>query len=101
MDLSWLFQWSHAALYNFVHGLVPVDPNDPTANRERADQIAVGALGLLDALMRLLAAWMLLKIRHRGPGTVVVGHLRDGGPGRRLPPPPRRLHGRDRAGSRT
>ena len=68
VDLSWLFQWSHSALYNFVYGLVPTDPNDPTANRERADQIAIGALGVVDALTRLLAAWMLLKIRHRGPG---------------------------------
>jgi tetratricopeptide (TPR) repeat protein len=68
VDLSWLFQWSHSALYNFIHGLVPIDPNDPTANRERADQISIGALGILDALTRLVAAWMLLKIRHRGPG---------------------------------
>jgi tetratricopeptide (TPR) repeat protein len=68
VDLAWLFQWSHSALYNFIHGLVPIDPNDPTANRERADQIAVGALGVVDALTRLLAAWLLLKVRHRGPG---------------------------------
>ena len=68
VDLAWLFQWSHSALYNFVHGLVPIDPNDPTANRDRADQIAVGALGIVDAFTRLVAAWMLLKIRHRGPG---------------------------------
>jgi tetratricopeptide (TPR) repeat protein len=68
VDLSWLFQWSHSALYNFIHGLVPIDPNDPTANRERADQISVGALGVVDALTRLLAAWLLLKVRHRGPG---------------------------------
>ena len=27
-----------------------------------------GPWGCLDALTRLLAAWMLLKIRHRGPG---------------------------------
>ncbi len=68
VDVSWLFQWSHAALYNLVHGLVPVNPNDVTANRDRADQISVGALGIVDALTRLLAAWMLLKIRHKGPG---------------------------------
>ena len=46
----------------------PVDPMDPTANRARADKIAMGALGLLDALVRLATAWVLLKIRHRGPG---------------------------------
>jgi tetratricopeptide (TPR) repeat protein len=30
--------------------------------------IAIGALVVLDALARLLTAWMLLRARHRGPG---------------------------------
>ncbi len=68
VDVSWLFEWSHAALYNVIYNLVPVDPNDPTANRERAEQIAIGALGILIALTRMAAAWTILKIRHRGPG---------------------------------
>src|SRR5262249_39442587 len=66
--VPWLFQWSHAALYNFVYGLVPTDPNDQTANRGKADQIAVGGLVVVGALVRLATAWLLLKIRHRGPG---------------------------------
>ena len=57
-----------AALYNAGLRPGPRQPADPTANRAKADQIAVGALGLLDALVRLATAWMLLKIRHRGPG---------------------------------
>ncbi len=68
VDLPWLFQWSHAALYNLVYGMVPEDPLDVTANRARADQIAIGSLVILDALVRLTTAWVLLKIRRRGPG---------------------------------
>lgn len=69
VDTPWLFQWSHAALYNLVSGMVPEgDPQDPTPNRVRADQIAIGALVILDALVRLATAWVLLKIRRAGPG---------------------------------
>jgi tetratricopeptide (TPR) repeat protein len=68
VDLPWLFQWAHAALYEFVSGLVPVNPNDSTANRPGTEQIAIGALVTLAALVRLLTAVILLKIRHRGPG---------------------------------
>ena len=67
-DLPWLFQLSHAALYKLVLGLVPVNPTDPTANRESAEQIAIGTLVVLSALARLATAGLLLKIRHRGPG---------------------------------
>jgi hypothetical protein len=68
VDVPWLFQWSHAALYNAIYNAVPVDPMDKTANRAKADRIAMGGLGLLDALVKLASAWVLLKIRHRGPG---------------------------------
>jgi tetratricopeptide (TPR) repeat protein len=67
-DLPWLFQWSQAALYKLVLSLVPVNPTDPTANRESAEQIAIGTLVVLSALIRLATAGILLKIRHRGPG---------------------------------
>ena len=67
-DLPWLFQWSQAALYKLVLGLVPVNPTDPTANRESAEQIAIGTLVVLSRALRLATAWLLLKIRHRGPG---------------------------------
>ena len=68
VDLPWLFQWSHAALYKLVYGMVPKDPTDLTANRARADQIAIGTLVVLVALVRLATAWVLLRIRRRGPG---------------------------------
>jgi tetratricopeptide (TPR) repeat protein len=68
VDLPWLFQWAHAAIYDLVFGLVPVNPNDTTANRAGTEQIAVGALVALCALVRLATAVVLLKIRHRGPG---------------------------------
>ena len=48
--------------------LVPVNPTDPTANRATAEQIAIGTLVVFSALARLATAWLLLKIRHRGPG---------------------------------
>jgi tetratricopeptide (TPR) repeat protein len=68
VNLPWLFQWAHAALYDVVSGLVPVNPADPTANRAGTEQIAIGALVVLSAIVRLLTAWVLLKIRHPGPG---------------------------------
>src|SRR5262249_54834993 len=43
-NVPWLFQWAHSALYDFVYSLVPVDAIDPTANRAKAEQIALGAL---------------------------------------------------------
>ncbi len=68
VNLPWLFQWAHAALYNLVSGLVPVNPVDTTANRAGTEQIAVGALVVLCALVRLATAVVLLRIRHWGPG---------------------------------
>jgi len=68
VDVPWLFQWAHAAIYELVQHLVPVNPTDPTANRANAEQIAVGVLVVLDALARLATAGLLLMIRHRGPG---------------------------------
>jgi tetratricopeptide (TPR) repeat protein len=68
VNIPWLYQWGHAALYNLVYGLVPVDPRDPTANKASAEQVGIGALVVLSALARLATAWLLLRIRHRGPG---------------------------------
>src|SRR5580693_316293 len=68
LDIPWLFQWINAAIYKLVNDLVPVSPADPTANRATAEQIAIGALTVVSALARLATAWLLLKLRHRGPG---------------------------------
>ncbi len=65
---SWLFDWMIAAVYKLAYGLVPVNPADTTANRASAENFAVGALVAVTALVRLATAWLLLKIRHRGPG---------------------------------
>jgi len=68
VDVPWLFQLIQAGLYKLIYGLVPVNPADTTANRANAENIAVGALVALGALVRLVTAWLLFKIRHRGPG---------------------------------
>ena len=67
-NIPWVFQWFHSILYEFVYGVVPVNPADPTANLANAEQIAIGTLIVFDALIRLLTAWVILRIRHRGPG---------------------------------
>ncbi|QEH33271.1 hypothetical protein OJF2_17720 [Aquisphaera giovannonii] len=68
VDVSWLFEWSHSALYRLVRDNVPVDPTDPTANLASADQIGIGCLIALSALVRVATAWVLLKVRRPGPG---------------------------------
>src|SRR5271166_4385962 len=68
VNIPWLFQWSHATIYNLVRNLVPADPADPTANQSSAEQLAIGVLIGINALVRLITAWILLKIRRPGPG---------------------------------
>lgn len=68
VNIPWLFQWGHAAIFKLIRDLVPTDPVDPTANRAAAEQIAVGILIALNALARVLTAWLVLKIRRPGPG---------------------------------
>jgi tetratricopeptide (TPR) repeat protein len=68
INVPWLFQWSHAAIYKLVHDLVPTDSRDPTANQASAEQIPIQGLVALTALARLITAWILLAIRRRGPG---------------------------------
>ena len=47
---------------------VPPDPADQTANQASAEQLAIGVLVGINALVRLITAWILLKIRRPGPG---------------------------------
>ena len=68
VNIPWLFQLSHAEIFKLVRNLVPADPADPTANLTSAEQLAIGVLIGLNALVRLLTAWILLKIRRPGPG---------------------------------
>jgi tetratricopeptide (TPR) repeat protein len=67
VNVPWLFQVVQAAVYKLVYGLVPVNPVDTTANRASAENIGVASLVALAALLRLLTAWLLFKIRHPGP----------------------------------
>ncbi len=68
VNVPWLFQAAAAGLHDLAHGLVPIAPDDPTANRASAEQVAIGALIALTALIRLATAFLLIKIRHVGPG---------------------------------
>jgi len=68
VNIPWLFQWSHAAIFRLVQDLVPPDPADQTANQASAEQLAIGVLIGINALVRLITAWILLKIRRPGPG---------------------------------
>ncbi len=68
VNIPWLFQLSHAAIFKLVRDLIPADPADPTANQTPAEQIAIGVLIAINALVRLLTAWVLMKIRRPGPG---------------------------------
>ena len=95
-NVPWLFQWVHAAIYDFAYSMVPVDAIDPTANRAKAEQIAVGTLVVVDALIRFLTAWLILKARPPRPRALVVSRLCDSGTWRGLPPHRRDLDGWDR-----
>ena len=68
VNVPWLFQAASAGLYDLAYGLVPVAPDDPTANRASAEQVATGALVALTALLRLATAFVLIRIRREGPG---------------------------------
>ena len=68
VNVPWLFQAAYAALHDAAYGLVPEAPDDPAANRASAAQIAAGTLVALTALVRLATAFVLLRVRHRGPG---------------------------------
>lgn len=68
VNIPWLFEWSQAGLYKLASGLVPRDPGDPAASAAKADQVGAGTLVAVNALVRVLAALVLLSIRRRGPG---------------------------------
>ena len=95
-NIPWLFQWFHAVLYDFVYGMVPVDAIDPTANREKAEQIAVGTLVVFDGAYPLLDSLAHPEISPPRAGPLVVGHLHDAGAWGDLPPGRRDLDGRHR-----
>jgi tetratricopeptide (TPR) repeat protein len=68
VDVPWLFQLGHAALYQLVYDFVPANPADPVASQEKAEQITIGVLIGLNALARVLTGYLLLRTRRTGPG---------------------------------
>lgn len=68
VNVPWLFDWSHALLYKAASDLAPKNPNDPVASAATAEQVAAGTLVVVSALIRLLTALILIRIRHVGPG---------------------------------
>ena len=68
VNVPWLFDLAHAQIYRLAKDLAPVDKTDTLASTIRADQIGAGALVGLDALVRLLTAFFLMRIRRAGPG---------------------------------
>lgn len=68
VNVSWVFDASHAALHKFTLDTVPADPQDPAASSARAEQIAAGVLVGLNAAARLLTAFFLMRLRRAGPG---------------------------------
>ena len=85
-NVPWLFQWVHALLYDFSYGLVPVDTIDPTANRARAEQIAVGDAGCLRRADPVLDGVGDSQVPASRAGSLVVGGVHDAGAGRDLLP---------------
>ncbi|GAC1463561.1 MAG: hypothetical protein NVSMB9_01190 [Isosphaeraceae bacterium] len=68
INISWLFDWSHALLYKVGFDLAPIDPSNPVASAAKGEQFGAGGLVILSALMRMLTALLLLTIRREGPG---------------------------------
>src|SRR5581483_8465821 len=68
VNIPWLFQWSHALIYDNVFNAVPADAADPAGSTRTRGRIAAGALVALTALARVATALLLLGIRRPGPG---------------------------------
>ncbi len=68
VNIPWLFQWSHAAIFSAARELSPSDPNDVPGTAAKADQVGAGLLITFGALARVVTALLLLGVRHRGIG---------------------------------
>jgi hypothetical protein len=68
VNVPWLFEWSHALVYDGVVRAAPVDPVDPLGSRAKAEQFAAAGLVAITALARMATVWFLLLIRRPGPG---------------------------------
>ena len=70
VNVPWLFDLAHYEVFSAVAALAPPAEagTSPATAAARGDQFAAGALIALDALVRALAAWLLLGLRRKGPG---------------------------------
>lgn len=71
INIPWLFELANYELFRGVSSLAPpADRGGPEANAPlvRGEQAAAGALIAVNALLRALAAWLLLGLRRKGPG---------------------------------
>ncbi len=68
VNVPWLFDLSHAALYDTAFGLSPKVPGEEGATKARAEQVAAGTLVAINALARMLTALLLLRVCRAGPG---------------------------------
>lgn len=68
VNVPWLFDWSHAAVFKAASDLAPANVANPLLSSARAEQFGAGALVALNALARMLTALLLLGVRRGGPG---------------------------------
>lgn len=68
VNVPWLFDWSQSLVYRTAQGLSPSNPTDPIGSAAKSEQVGAGALVALNALARLLTAFLILGIRRPGPG---------------------------------
>ena len=68
VNIPWLFQWSHAALFSVGREFSPSDPLDVPGTSAKAEQVGAGLLIILSAFARVVTALLLLGVRHRGVG---------------------------------
>ena len=68
VNIPWVFEWGSYLFYKTIYGLVPRDPSDMAASAAKAEQFGAGALVALCAMIRVITALVLLRIRRPGPG---------------------------------
>lgn len=69
VNIPWLFEVVNAGVYRIASRLVPVDPKTGiTTDAAKALRFGASAMVLLTAVVRVLAAALLLSLRKAGPG---------------------------------
>jgi hypothetical protein len=68
VNVQWLFDLGHALAYNAGASLAPYDRTNLKDSTAKAEQFGAGTLVALNALIRLMTALTLMKIRRPGVG---------------------------------